>query len=304
LRRFDCKRDERRFSDSSAYVEMLDSTFRFESVFMRISKYVLALGAAMALSMLAGCTGGSSIAPMPASQHSGASSIVGGERGVVNSIVQPYVGVSAPARIRRIDLRSAAKFAVLAGSTVTNDGPTVVTGNLGLSPGSSVVGFPPGKVVDGSMHVADGAAAEAKHDLTTAYNDAAGRKFPHLLPSDIGGMTLSPGLYRAPTSLTITGNVTFDGKGDADSVFIIQVPTKLVLAVNSSITLIGNAKARNIFWQVGSSATLKKASVFKGIILAHQSISLGTGATVADGRLLARIGAVTLLRNIVTIPRT
>jgi hypothetical protein len=115
-------------------------------------------------------------------------------------------------------------------------------------------------------------------------------------------MTLPPGLYKAPVSLAITGNVTLDGRNDPDSVFIIQVPSKLTASVNSSVTLINRAVGRNIFWQVGTSATLKKGSVFKGIILAHASISLGTGATVANGRLLARIGAVTLLRNIVTEP--
>jgi hypothetical protein len=269
---------------------------------MRIPTPLQALSTAAALTLLAGCSGGSSIAPRPASPQGAPHSLFGGEPRVVNQIAENKVVVDAPALIKRVPLRSAGKFAVLAGSTVTNGGPTVVTGNLGVSPGSAVVGFPPGKVVDGSIHAADGLAAQAKHDLTTAYNDAAGRKNPHLLPSDIGGMTISPGLYRAPSSLEITGNVTLDGKGDADSVFIIQVPTKLTMEVNSSVTLIGRAKARNIFWQVGSSATLKKASVFKGVILAHVSISLGTGATVADGRLLARIGAVTLLRNIVTEP--
>jgi hypothetical protein len=269
---------------------------------MRLPTHIQALSAVAAISLLAGCSGGSSIAPRPASPQRIAHSSIGRVLSIVNPIAPVNGVIDAQARIRRVPLRSAAKFAVLAGSTVTNGGPTVVTGNLGVSPGSAVVGFPPGKVVDGSIHAADGLAAQAKHDLTTAYNDAAGRKNPHLLPSDIGGMTLSPGLYRAPASLEITGNVTLDGKGDADSVFIIQVPTKLTMAVNSSVTLIGRAKASNIFWQVGSSATLKKASVFKGVILAHVSISLGTGATVADGRLLARIGAVTLLRNTVTEP--
>jgi hypothetical protein len=102
--------------------------------------------------------------------------------------------------------------------------------------------------------------------------------------------------------LTITGNVTLDGHNDPDSVFIFQVPTKLVVEVDSSVTLTNRAKASNIFWQVGSSASLKKGSVFKGIILAHASISLGTGATVANGRLLARVGAVTMLQNVVKEP--
>lgn len=269
---------------------------------MRLPTQLQALCAASAISLFAGCSGGSSIAPAPASPQGRAHTLSGRVLSIVKPIAQVNEAIDAPSTVRRVPLRSAAKFAILAGSTVTNGGPTVVTGNLGLSPGSAVAGFPPGKVVDGSIHAADGLAAQAKHDLTTAYNDAAGRRNPRLLPSDIGGMTLSPGLYRAPVSLMVTGNVTLDGKGDADSVFIIQVPTKLTMTVNSSVTLIGNAKARNIFWQVGSSATLKKASVFKGIILAHASISLGTGATVADGRLLARIGAVTLLHNIVTEP--
>jgi hypothetical protein len=210
--------------------------------------------------------------------------------------------VDAPQRIRRVPLGLDAKFAVLAGSTVTNSGPTIVTGDLGVSPGSAMTGFPPGKVVHGSIHAGDAFAARAQGDLTSAYNNAAGRTNPTLLPADIGGMTLRPGLYKAMTSLTITGNVTLDGHNDADSVFIFQVPTKLTMSVGSSVTLSGRAKARNIFWQVGTSATLKKASVFKGIILAHASISLGTGARVANGRLLARNGAVTLLRNIVTEP--
>ena len=257
---------------------------------MRILTPLQALSAAAALALLAGCSGGSAIAPRPSAPQ-----------GYVHMTIGRIGGAVDPA-IKRVPLGSAARFAVLAGSTVTNGGPTIVTGDLGVSPGSAVVGFPPGKVVDGSIHAADGVAAHAKHDLTTAYNNAAGRKNPHMLPSDIGGMTLSPGLYRAPLSLAITGNVTLDGKGDPDSVFIIQVPSKLTVSVNSSVTLIGRAKARNIFWQVGTSATLKKASVFKGNILAHASISLGTGATVADGRLLARIGAVTLLHNTVTEP--
>lgn len=257
---------------------------------MRIPTTMHMLSVVAAIAMLPGCSSSSAIAPNMSNPQSSINTTMG------------RIAYTVDPAMKRVPLGSAAKFAVLAGSTVTNAGPTIVTGDLGVSPGSAVVGFPPGIVRHGSIHAGDGAAAQAKQDLTTAYNDAAGRKNPHMLPSDIGGMTIKPGLYRAPVSLAITGNVTLDGKGDPDSVFIIQVPSKLTVSVNSSVTLIGRARARNIYWQVGTSATLKKASVFKGIILAHASISLGTGATVADGRLLARTGAVTMLGNTVTEP--
>lgn len=202
------------------------------------------------------------------------------------------IGIAVP-------LGSAATFAVLAASTVTNAGPTIVTGDLGVSPGSAVTGFGPGVVVGGSIHAGDTTAAQAQLDLTTAFNNAAGRVNPTALPADIGGMTLSPGLYKAPVSLAITGNTTLDGKGDPNAVFIFQMASTLTAAVNSSVTLINSANACNVFWEVGSSATLKTASTFNGTILAQASISLGTG-TVVNGRVLARTGAVTLLSNMVT----
>jgi hypothetical protein len=198
-----------------------------------------------------------------------------------------------------VPLGSDATFAVLAGSTVTNSGPTIVTGNLGVSPGSAVTGFPPGTVTGGAIHAADPTAATAQLDLTTAYNNAAGRVNPTAVPADIGGMVIGPGLYKAPVSLAITGNVTLDGQNNPNSVFIFQMASTLTTSVNSTVTLLNRANACNIFWQVGSSATLNTASSFNGNILALQSISLGTGATV-NGRVLARNGAVTLLSNIVT----
>ncbi len=198
-----------------------------------------------------------------------------------------------------VPLGSDATFAVLAASTVTNSGPTIVTGDLGVSPGTAVTGFPPGTVTGGAIHAGDPTAAQAQLDLTTAYNNAAGRVNPTAVPADIGGTVITPGFYRAPVSLAITGNVTLDGQNDPNSVFIFQIASTLTTSVNSTVTLINRANACNIFWQVGSSATLNTASIFNGNILAQASISLGTGATV-NGRVLARTGAVTLLSNIVT----
>ena len=269
---------------------------------MRILTPLKALSAAVALALLAGCSGGSAIAPRPSAPQGHAHMTTGRIVAAVGPKAQLTAAVNPDRAIKRVPLGSAAKFAVLAADTVTNAGPTIVTGDLGVSQGSTVTGFPPGKVIDGSIHAGDPVAARAHRDLTIAYNNAAGRKNPTMVPADIGGMTLRPGLYKAPVSLAITGNVTLDGHNDPDSVFIFQVPSTLTTSVNSSVTLINRAKARNIFWQVGSSATLKTGSIFKGVILAHASISLGRGATVVNGRVLARVGAVTLLRNIVTEP--
>ena len=200
-----------------------------------------------------------------------------------------------------VPLGSDATFAILA-STVTNAGPTIVTGDLGVSPGTAVTGFGSGTVVVGAIHAGDPTAAQAQLDLIAAYNNAAGRANPAAVPADIGGMVIPPGLYKPPISLAITGNVTLDGQNDPNSVFIFQMASTLTTEVNSTVTLINQADACNIFWQVGSSATIGTASIFSGTILAQTSISLGTGATV-HGRMLAQTGAVTLLSNTVTKPR-
>ncbi len=200
-----------------------------------------------------------------------------------------------------VALGSAATFAVLAGTTVTNTGATTVNGDLGLSPGrdTAVTGFPPG-IVNGTIHANDPAAIQAQLDLKTAYNDAAGRTVGAItVAGDLGGQTLTPGLYISTSSLAISsGDLTLDAQGDPNAVFIFQIASTLTTTVGRQVILSGGARAANVFWQVGSSATLEAGSVFKGNILALDSITVTTGAAV-EGRLLARTAAVTLDSNVV-----
>jgi hypothetical protein len=197
-------------------------------------------------------------------------------------------------------LATADGFAVLAGSTITNTGNSVISSDVGLHPGTAVIGFPPG-TVNGSKHVTDAVAEQAKADLITAYNDAAGRPLSATSPPDIGGQTLTAGVYKTGSvpSLGLTGNLTLDAQGDPRAVFIFQAASTLVTATDSSVTLINGARACNVYWQIGSSATLGTRTAFKGTIMALTSISANDGVRV-DGRLLARNGAVTLINDTIT----
>jgi hypothetical protein len=201
-----------------------------------------------------------------------------------------------------VALGAAADFAILAGSTVVSTGPTIINGDLGVSAGSAVDGFPPG-TVNGDLHVADPLAAQAQLDLTTAYNDAAGRTLgPVSVAGNLGGMTLAPGLYKSTSSIEISsGDLTLDAQGDQNAVFIFQIASTLTTTAGRQVVLSGGARAVNVFWQVGTSATLGTTSVFKGTIMADQAITLETGVML-EGRVLARIAAVTLDSNVVTVP--
>ena len=198
-------------------------------------------------------------------------------------------------------LRTAAGYAVLAGSTVTSTGLTIVSGNLGLSPGTSVTGFPPGLMNGGVQNVANPAAVQAKSDLVAAYDEAAGlAPATPVAASTLGGLTLTPGVYSGG-ALDLTGTLTLDAQGDSGAVFVFQAASTLITASASRVELVNGASPCNVFWKVGSSATLGTTTSFKGTILALASITLNTGATV-DGRMLARNGAVTLDSNVVSSP--
>ncbi|MEO9258578.1 MAG: ice-binding family protein [Crocinitomicaceae bacterium] len=202
-----------------------------------------------------------------------------------------------------IPLAEAANYAVICGAEVTSTGATTITGDLGLSPGTSIGGFPPG-VLNGTQHINDASANQAKLDITAAYNDAAGRSCTDIvtLSGNIGGLTLTPGLYKSTSSLALSsGDVTFDAKGNASAVFVIQIASSFTVTSGRKVILAGGALAANIYWQVGSSATFGTTCDFKGNVIAMQSISFNTGATL-NGRALTRTGAITMAANTIVKP--
>ena len=201
-----------------------------------------------------------------------------------------------------VALGGAAAFVVLAGSTVTNAGLTSLTGDLGVSPGTAVTGFGPGMLV-GNQHAGDPTAAQAESDLITAYNNAAGRTLCAVtIAGNLGGQTLAPGLYKSTTSLEISsGDLTLDAQGDPSAVFIFQMASTLTTSAGRQVILSRGARAANIFWQVGSSATFGTTSAFQGTVMADQAIALTGGATLT-GRALARAAAVTLDTNTAVLP--
>ena len=187
-----------------------------------------------------------------------------------------------PHRSQLSPLGASCSFGILGATPVVSSvGPTIVTGDIGIWPALSITGFPPGTIT-GVEHLGDSVAMTAQGDLTTAYNNVAGKAGGAVLPADIGGLTLAPGVYRttsAQPSLGITGNLTLSGNG----LYIFQIVSSLTTAAgpgNSNVILAGGAVSHDVFWQVGSSATLGSGSIFQGTILAQASITLSNGRNV------------------------
>jgi len=219
--------------------------------------------------------------------------------GAMLSIFTPASAAPPPVLLGTAEL-----FAILAGSAITNTGPSVINGDVGVHPGTSITGFGgnPNGTVNGDIHEADAVAAQAKEDLTAAYNDAAGRDAVELAQTELGGRTLVAGVYHNAT-LGLTGTVTLDGAGDPSSVWIFQADSTLITGsgTGATVDLTNGADPCNVFWQVGSSATLGATTTFVGTIMAQTAITLGNGVTV-EGRALARTAEVTLINDVFNLP--
>jgi hypothetical protein len=206
---------------------------------------------------------------------------------------------AALAQQSAVQLGKTKNFAILAGSTITNTGNTVVYGDIGLFPGTSFTGSAD-VVLDGEIYLTDTDSSQVKDALVAAYNDVAGRTPVTIIETELGGQTLLPGVYASASgTFEITGTLTLDSQGDPEAIFIFQMASTLITASDSEVKLANAASSCEVYWQVGSSATLGVNSTFAGRIYASESITLSNGAKVA-GQILAMTGAVTLDNNVVS----
>jgi type VI secretion system secreted protein VgrG len=195
-------------------------------------------------------------------------------------------------------LGSAQNFAVLGASTVTNTGSTTIYGNVGVYPGSAITGFPPAVVTGGTLHATDAVAQQARLDSVNAYNTLSALPSPfNLTGQDLGGLTLTPGVYHFDTSAQLTGPLTLNFLGNPNADFVFQIGSALTTASGSSVNVINGSSLSGIYWQIGSSATLGTATTFAGNIIADQSITLNTAAAILCGRAIALNAAVTMDTN-------
>jgi Ice-binding-like/PEP-CTERM motif len=196
-----------------------------------------------------------------------------------------------------VNLGTAGSYAVLAGSTATNTGPSVLIGSLGVSPGCAATGFPTGSV-SGKTNLCNAASAQAQLDLITAYNEAKGLSPTGTLTGkNLGGLVLTPGVYFFASSAQLTGTLTLDNLGNPNALFVFQIGSTLTTASSSAVVFSSSLSDKNVFWQVGSSATLGTTTKFEGNILALTSITMNSGASIGCGSALAINGAVTLNNN-------
>jgi hypothetical protein len=252
------------------------------------------------ISVHAGATGTTQMFDSPAFSAHGLKRLF---KGLVLAAVVMFARCDVMAMsVDPVNLGLASGFAALAGSGITITGATTVNGNVGVYPTTTITGLE-NLTLNGVNHGGDSVAQSAQSALLSAYNDADGRAYNLIYAGgfDLVGQTLNSGVYRSDSSLALSGTLTLDAQGDPNAVFIIQTGTTLITASGSHVVLINGAQAANVIWQIGSSATLASDSYFVGNILAHDSITLNTGATV-DGRVLALIGAVTFDGNVVTVP--
>lgn len=231
----------------------------------------------------------------------------------LRSLARPAIGLAALGTLVAVMAASIAgaaatsvllgtteSFAVLAGAGITNTGPTTIGGDIGTFPTTGITGSA-GMTVNGANHAGDAVTQQAKSDLVVAYDDAAAQGPTSPTGTDLGGRTLVPGVYNSASSVGLTGTVTLDAGGDPSAVFVFQVGSSLTTASASRVALVNGAQSCNVFWQIGSSATLGTGSTFRGSIFALTDITVTTNVTV-DGRVLARNGAVTLDSDTITKP--